>query len=606
MKGARELARPELIKVLTNESADSVHWLQDSFGLDMSVLGRLGGHSFPRTHRGKEQFPGMTITYALMERMEEIAKKEPHRARVVNRAKATRLLTDAAGAVVGVEYELKTGEKYTANGPVVIATGGYGADFSRSGLLAKHRPDLANSNIATTNGEHCTGDGIRMAEEIGANTVDMKQVQVHPTGLVDPRDPDCKVKVGCCLFLLLFGSFVFLKWLAAEALRGTGALLLNGAGKRFCNELGHRDYVTGEMNKGKGPYRLLLNSACAKEIEWHCKHYQGRGLMEHYGSGAELAKAMGIAPAQLEATFVSYSKACVDKKDEFGKSFFENGPWRMIDSFYAAIVTPVVHYTMGGLEVNGASQVVGKSGPIAGLWCAGEVAGGVHGVNRLGGSSLLDCVVFGRVSGRNASKYVLENLLAGRAAAPGGGGGAGEVSFTMTPAGDNKVSLQVSWGKAAGQSAAVSSSSSSSSSSAGSTSAAPAASSSAAPAAADRNKVFTLAEVAKHNTASDCWVVVNGVVLDVTTFLPGMRCLFLFCGLTVCSTKTIRAARTRSCSLQARMRRQNSTCCTSPTWWKSTPRTASLASWSPPRPNCDKHNSPSSSHLSFYFPHNFA
>ncbi len=194
VKGARELARPELIKVMTNESADSVHWLEDSFGLDMGVLGRLGGHSFPRTHRGKEQFPGMTITYALMERLEEIAKKEPHRARVINRATVKRLLTDASGVVTGVEYEHK-GALHTAQGPVVIATGGYGADFSASGLLAKHRPDLANSNIATTNGEHCTGDGIRMAEQIGANTVDMKQVQVHPTGLVDPRDPNCKVKV---------------------------------------------------------------------------------------------------------------------------------------------------------------------------------------------------------------------------------------------------------------------------------------------------------------------------------------------------------------------------------------------------------------------------
>lgn len=203
VKGARELARPELIKVMTNESADSVHWLEDRFGLDMGVLGRLGGHSFPRTHRGKEQFPGMTITYALMERLEEIAKAEPHRARVINRATAKRLLTDASGAVTGVEYEHK-GALHTAHGPVVIATGGYGADFSPSGLLAKHRPDLASSKIATTNGEHCTGDGIRMAEQIGANTVDMKQVQVHPTGLVDPRDPDCKVKAR--LSQVLFGS----------------------------------------------------------------------------------------------------------------------------------------------------------------------------------------------------------------------------------------------------------------------------------------------------------------------------------------------------------------------------------------------------------------
>jgi hypothetical protein len=207
------------------------------------------------------------------------------------------------------------------------------------------------------------------------------------------------------------------------------------------------------------------------------------------------------------------------------KAFFENGPWRMSDNFYAALVTPVVHYTMGGLEVNGAAQVIGSSGaPISGLWCAGECAGGVHGVNRLGGSSLLDCVVFGRVAGRNASKYVLQNLLSGKTAA---GAGAGEaLSFTVTPNGDNRVSLQFSWGKGSG--ASQQSASSHSAASSASTAAAPAAVEAPKAAGGDRNKTFTLAEVAIHNTAADCWVVVNGVVLDVTTFLPGACLVFCF------------------------------------------------------------------------------
>jgi hypothetical protein len=95
--------------------------------------------------------------------------------------------------------------------------------------------------------------------------------------------------------------------------------------------------------------------------------------------------------------------------------------------------------------VNGASQVIGPRGPIPGLWCAGECAGGVHGVNRLGGSSLLDCVVFGRVSGRNAAKFVLENLLAGKTDASS----ASAMQFSVRPTGDNRVSVEVSWGKGA-------------------------------------------------------------------------------------------------------------------------------------------------------------
>lgn len=488
--------------MLTDESAPAVHWLQDSFGLDMSVLGRLGGHSFPRTHRGTEQFPGMTITYALMEAIEKIQDEQPHRAKVLCKTTVTRILTDASGAAVGVEYVTK-GVPGTAHGPVVIASGGYGADFGPNSLLAKWRPDLVSANLATTNGEHCTGDGIRMAEAIGADLVDMKQVQVHPTGLVDPRDPECKVK-----------------WLAAEALRGTGAILLNGAGKRFCNELGHRDYVSGEMNKGKGPYRLVLNSACAKEIIWHCKHYQGRGLMEFYDSGAALAKAIGIPASQLQETFGVYSKQCDAKKDEFGKVFFQNGPFRMDDTFYVAIVTPVVHYTMGGLHVNADSQVVAKTGkPIEGLWAAGEVAGGVHGVNRLGGSSLLDCVVFGRVSGRNAAKFVLEKLLAG-----GAGGGSG-VQLNIRP-GANGVTVEVSFNGSAAAAASTSSGS-----------VAAAAPGPAAPAAGgkkDTNTVYSWEEIAKHNKPNDCWVVVNGVVLDATSFLPdhpgGKNAILLYAG----------------------------------------------------------------------------
>merc|ERR1712118_404814 len=148
-------------------------------------------------------------------------------------------------------------------------------DFTADSLLAKYRPDLMH--LPTTNGEHCTGDGIKMGEAIGAKTIDLEWVQVHPTGLVKPDDPDAQVK-----------------FLAAEALRGVGGLVLDMGGKRFANELGRRDYVTGEMWKNKPPFRLCLNKAASDEIMWHCKHYTGRGVMKYYASGADLAKDMGV------------------------------------------------------------------------------------------------------------------------------------------------------------------------------------------------------------------------------------------------------------------------------------------------------------------------
>merc|ERR1719207_199427 len=399
--------RPEVLKVLCENSGRDVEWLMDKFDLDLSLVARLGGHSQPRTHRGKERFPGMTITYALIQSVEKIAERTDL-ARIITKARATKLLMDA-GKVVGVEYE-KGGAKFQEHGPVIICTGGFGADFSQNSLLAKYRPDLLH--LPTTNGEHCTGDGIKMGEAIGAQTIDLEWVQVHPTGLVKPDDADAKVK-----------------FLAAEALRGVGGVLLDQNGKRFANELGRRDYVTGEMWKNKPPFRLCLNKAASDEIIWHCKHYTGRGVMKFYENGAALAKDMGISPSALEATFAEYNAIWEKNRDgapdpqydaygggkthdPFGKKFYHNMPVTIDDWYSVAIVTPVIHYCMGGLLIDPNSLVLDRQNrPIEGLYAAGEIAGGVHGNNRLGGNSLLDCVVFGRVAGKHCAAYMLEKTV---------------------------------------------------------------------------------------------------------------------------------------------------------------------------------------------------
>merc|ERR1712224_347552 len=222
---------------------------------------------------------------------------------------------------------------------------------------AKDIKDLLH--LPTTNGEHCTGDAIKMGEACGANSVDLEWVQVHPTGLVKPGDPDAKVK-----------------FLAAEALRGVGGLVLDMNGKRFANELGRRDYVTGEMWKNKPPFRLCLNKAASDEIIWHCKHYTGRGVMKFYESGEALAKDMGISVDVLVQSHEQHHSASKkQEKDPEGgpwpaypsgkswddasgptgsaKKFFHNvipGSAVKTEPFYVAIITPVIHYCMGGLE----------------------------------------------------------------------------------------------------------------------------------------------------------------------------------------------------------------------------------------------------------------
>merc|ERR1711912_77541 len=358
--------KPEIAKVLCGNSGADVDWLVEKFELDLSLLARLGGHSQPRTHRGKERFPGMTITYALIQMLEKVAEKTD-RARIVTKAEVYKLIQNGK-SVVGCEYK-KAGKVVKEFGPVVFASGGFGADFGSDSLLATYRPDLLH--MPTTNGEHCTGDAIKMGEAIGAKTIDLEWVQVHPTGLVKPDDADAKVK-----------------FLAAEALRGVGGLVLDAHGNRFANELGRRDYVTGEMWKNKPPFRLCLNKAASEEIIWHCKHYTGRGVMKFYENGEALAKDIGVPVSVLEETHQThYESAKKMEKDPdggswpaypsgkswdepsgktgSGKKFYHNiiqGSDVKAQPFYVAIITPVIHYCMGGLEIDAEGAVLGKNG----------------------------------------------------------------------------------------------------------------------------------------------------------------------------------------------------------------------------------------------------
>ncbi|KAJ6624373.1 Flavocytochrome c [Mycena sp. CBHHK59/15] len=351
------LARPDLITALTSNSAPAIAWLTGKFGVDLSLVSRLGGHSAARTHRDKS---------------------DDARIAIVKGARVVKLLEES-GRVAGVVYEVG-GETVTEHGSVILATGGYAADFSTGGLLAKHRPELLA--LSTTNGDHATGDGPRLA------TASRAPRALHPTGFVDPASPAAKTK-----------------FLAAEALRGVGGLLLDAHGARFVNEVDRRDVVTAAMQEAAGPVRLVLNAQAAGEVKSHCDFYTSKGLMKRYANAAEFAEDAGIPLAQIESTFASHSAyAAGSEKDPFGKPIFHNAIYMADGTLHVAIITPVVHYTMGGIIVDAHARVLDDtSAPIAGLFAAGEVIGGVHGRNRLAGSSLLEAVVFGRLAGESAS-----------------------------------------------------------------------------------------------------------------------------------------------------------------------------------------------------------
>lgn len=229
----------------------------------------------------------------------------------------------------------------------------------------------------------------------------------------------------------------------------------------------------------------------------------GRGLMKHYKSAAEMARDTGMPLKNVESTFASYNEFARTKKDPFGKKFFHNLPFVPEDSFWVAIVTPVLHFTMGGVQIDEASRVLANSGPVPGLFACGEMAGGVHGANRLGGSSLLGCVVYGRVAGATAATYLLSQLSAQRRVGAVAGHLAG-VPVTISVGG---VNVAISYGDAPPSLSTHHANEVASPEEPASTPVIP------------KKGEYTLAEVSKHNTEKDCWVVVNGEVLDVTNFL---------------------------------------------------------------------------------------
>ncbi|KAJ2356179.1 hypothetical protein GGF43_002236 [Coemansia sp. RSA 2618] len=423
-----------LVRKLTEDSTSAVAWLQEEFGLDLDVLAQLGGHSAARTHRrpevgGRPQPVGWGIVSTLAERLAAHARDSGGRFRVQTGARVTRLLAAGGGGVGGAEYKAADGAEYkaadgvggveyeTADGArhrvqasvVVLATGGFAGEGARPGFLREYAPQLAG--LASTNGAFATGDGLRLASALGAALVDMDQVQVHPTGFVAPADPASATK-----------------FLAAEALRGEGGILLDAQGARFVDELDTRDQVTAAISRhcaaphtraqhpstgaGVGPsaaaFLVLPQAAADRFGHGALGFYAKMGLVSRAADAAELAAALRVDAAALRRTLDAYDRArSAGGPDAHGKSVFPVAVGAA-GAYFWGVVTPVTHYCMGGLRFDARTRVLraADGAAIRGLLAAGEVTGGLHGANRLGGNSLLECVVFGREAGRQASQML--------------------------------------------------------------------------------------------------------------------------------------------------------------------------------------------------------
>ncbi|XUY36770.1 NADH-dependent fumarate reductase, putative [Leishmania panamensis] len=423
--------QPELVRTLSDHSAEAIEWLS-SFGIPLTALTQLGGASRKRCHRAPDNPDGtpLPIGFTIVRALENYIRTNlSDIVRIETNARLISLMhskEDDAVVVQGITYATQTasGEgkirKLQARA-VILATGGFSNDHTANSLLQQYAPQL--SSFPTTNGVWATGDGVKAARELGVKLVDMDKVQLHPTGLLDPKDPSNRTK-----------------YLGPEALRGSGGVLLNKNGERFVNELDLRSVVSQaiiEQNNvypGSGGSKFaycVLNEAAAKlfgknflGFYWH-----RLGLFEKVEDVAGLAKLIGCPEENVTATLKEYKElsskklhACpLTNKNVFPCTLGTEGP------YYVAFVTPSIHYTMGGCLISPSAemQTIDDTGvtpvrrPILGLFGAGEVTGGVHGGNRLGGNSLLECVVFGRIAGARAAAILQE----GGAGLPLQGGG---------------------------------------------------------------------------------------------------------------------------------------------------------------------------------------
>lgn len=392
IKSGKGLSDYGLVWQLAINSREAIRWLSEDMKVDLSEVAQMGGHSMPRTHRGgyTSKLPGLEIVNSLM-----TVIKQRKSVDIYMNCRLTRILMHD-GRVNGIEYETDGNINVLNADHVVLATGGYSADIhSVDSLVKQYRPDLIGFPL--TNRNSTCGDGQKIAyRDCQAQLIDMDQIQIHPTGFVNSLDINNPKKILC-----------------AELIRGIGGIMISAnTGNRFVNELATRDVVSEAIlrhcqihdDKKTSIQRsiaiVMIPLKDYSKAKSHIDFYTKTKLIQE-GNLGDLRTLVAtynpnITEDMLLSTINAYNIAKVDG-DDLGRTSFGNtfDPKK----FYFGLVTPVLHYTMGGLKIDNQSNVISRDNtPIANLYAVGEVGGGLHGYNRLSGSSLLQCVVFGTLA----------------------------------------------------------------------------------------------------------------------------------------------------------------------------------------------------------------
>lgn len=372
-KDGGRLNDKDMLGYFVYHTAPAIDWLADH-GIKLDDITITGGMSKKRTHRPASMVP---IGGFLVKSLLEVVAKED--IPVFNKTKVTKLRRAEDGRINGVEVDADGITKIINAKAVILATGGFGASKE---YMKRFRPDLAD--YKTTNQPGATGDGLKLAEGVGGELMQMDLVQVHPT--VQQDNPHV--------------------YLIGEAVRGEGAIMVNGEGKRFVNELNTRKICANAITALPEHSAYLIFDQGIRDHVKAIEFYDKVGLVVHGDTIEDLAKNINVDPANLKETVDTWNKAVENHDDqEFNRT---TGMDRGITKpgFFAIHIAPAIHYTMGGIHITPKTQVLDGNGDvIKGLFAAGEVAGGLHGNNRVGGNSIAETIVFGRQAGQQVTLY---------------------------------------------------------------------------------------------------------------------------------------------------------------------------------------------------------
>lgn len=389
MRGGHQKNNPELARYLVEQAPSVMNWLEVK-GVHFSpTVNTIVGGLYPRGHSTAAVGGGFAYTNWL----ETFIRAYPKQVQIFTDTTAEKLIEDKSGRVIGVEAE-HNGKKvtFTAQKGVIITTGGFASNVELRQKLntGPWKEKVLDSSIGSTNSFRASqGDGLTLAKDVGADLIDLDYIQLHPGGTP--------------------GTGIMSSWPS-----GRNRIFVNVDGARFVNEDAPRDELCKAifaqpqskywvvMNKMRLPNKdTVIGGMAIGELLRLGKAYKADTI-------EGLAKVTGMKADKLKASIDMYNEVVTGKvkKDRFGftKSMASDAPFTE-GPYFATMLVPAVHHTMGGIRINVKTQVLDANGKIIpGLYAAGEVTGGVHGDNRVGGNGIADAMVFGKRAGQEAMK----------------------------------------------------------------------------------------------------------------------------------------------------------------------------------------------------------